>query len=68
MLILTRRIGETCVFGDNEVRVTILRIDGNQVRLGIEAPRDIPIHREEVFNRIKQQEMSDEITEIEDRN
>lgn len=51
MLLLTRRVGETIVIGDN-IRVTITEVRGMQVRLGIEAPRDIPVHREEVAERI----------------
>lgn len=51
MLILTRRVGETIVINKN-VRVTVLASKGNQLRLGIEAPSDVEIHREEIFNRI----------------
>ena len=52
MLILTRRFGETLMIGD-EVTVTVLGAKGNQVRVGINAPRNLAVHREEVFNRIK---------------
>ncbi len=52
MLILTRRIGETVMIGD-EVTVTVLGIKGNQVRMGINAPRTVAVHREEIFERIK---------------
>ncbi len=52
MLILTRRPKETICIGD-DVRVTVLDIKGNQVRLGIEAPDAVPIHREEIYDRIK---------------
>jgi carbon storage regulator len=52
MLILTRRIGEIVRIGD-DVSVAVLGIKGNQVRLGIDAPKDIPVHREEIFERIK---------------
>ena len=52
MLILTRRIGETLNIGD-EVQVTVLGIKGNQVRIGVNAPKNIPVHREEVYERIK---------------
>ena len=54
MLILTRRVGETVVIGDNVV-VTVLAVKGNQVRLGIKAPRDVAVHREEILERIKQE-------------
>jgi len=51
MLILTRRIGEKIVIGDN-VTITVLGVKGNQIRVGIEAPRDVPVHREEIYQRI----------------
>jgi carbon storage regulator len=52
MLILTRRVGETLMIGDS-VTVTVLGVKGNQVRLGITAPRDVAVHREEIFQRIR---------------
>ena len=55
MLILTRRIGETLNIGD-EVQVTVLGIKGNQVRIGIDAPKNVPVHRQEVYERIKREE------------
>ena len=55
MLVLTRRIGETLNIGD-EVQVTVLGIKGNQVRIGIDAPKNVPVHRQEVYERIKREE------------
>lgn len=55
MLILTRRVGETLMIGDN-VTVTVLGVKGNQVRIGVNAPRDVAVHREEIFDRIKREE------------
>lgn len=54
MLILTRRTEETIII-NGDIRVTVLGIKGNQVRLGIEAPRDVSVHREEIQNRIQQE-------------
>ena len=51
MLILTRRVGESLMVGD-EVTVTVLGVKGNQVRIGVNAPRDVSVHREEIYNRI----------------
>jgi len=55
MLILTRRVGETLMVGD-QVTVTVLGVKGNQVRLGVNAPRDVPVHREEIYNRIQDED------------
>ena len=57
MLILTRRVGETLMVGD-EVTVTVLGVKGNQVRIGVNAPKDVSVHREEIYQRI-QKEKSD---------
>ncbi|HEY4339216.1 MAG TPA: carbon storage regulator CsrA [Steroidobacteraceae bacterium] len=59
MLILTRRVGETVMIG-NEVTVTVLGVKGNQVRMGINAPRTVAVHREEIFERIKHEEQDSE--------
>ncbi len=59
MLILTRRINETLNIGD-DVQVTVLGIKGNQVRIGIDAPRDVPVHREEIYQRIKREERGED--------
>lgn len=55
MLILTRRVGETVMIGEN-VTVTVLGVKGNQVRIGVNAPKEVAVHREEIFDRIKREE------------
>ena len=58
MLILTRRVGETVVIG-NDVTVTVLGVKGNQVRVGINAPKNVAVHREEIFERIKREQQGE---------
>jgi carbon storage regulator len=55
MLILTRRVGETLMIG-NDVTVTVLGVKGNQVRIGINAPKNIAVHREEIYERVKREQ------------
>jgi carbon storage regulator len=57
MLILTRRVGETLMIGD-DVKITILKVSGNQIRIGVEAPKDVSVHREEVYQRVLQEKQS----------
>jgi carbon storage regulator len=56
MLILTRRVGETLMIGD-EVTVTVLGVKGNQVRIGVNAPKHVAVHREEIYDRIRQEQI-----------
>lgn len=58
MLILTRRVGETVMIGD-EVTITILGVKGNQVRVGINAPKSVAVHREEIYERIKREQQGE---------
>ena len=58
MLILTRRVGETLVIGD-DVNVTVLGVRGNQVRIGVNAPKDVAVHREEIYQRIQNENDTD---------
>lgn len=69
MLVLTRRVGESLIIGDEgKIKLSVLRVQGNQVRIGIEAPRDVAVHREEIYRRVndhdnasnEQQEVSNE--------
>ena len=59
MLILTRRVGETLIIGDN-VKVTVLGVRGHQVRVGVDAPKDVSVHREEIYKRIQDEKSADE--------
>lgn len=59
MLILTRRVGETLMVGD-EVTITVLGVKGNQVRIGVNAPKEVAVHREEIYQRIQRERTGDE--------
>jgi carbon storage regulator len=58
MLILTRRVGETVMIGD-DVTITVLGVKGNQVRVGINAPKSVAVHREEIYERIKREQQAE---------
>jgi carbon storage regulator len=63
MLILTRRVGETVMIGE-EVTVTVLGVKGNQVRIGVNAPKTVAVHREEIFDRIKREQDGDPVSDV----
>ncbi|MCU7836598.1 MAG: carbon storage regulator CsrA [gamma proteobacterium symbiont of Taylorina sp.] len=67
MLILTRRVGETLIIGD-DVSITVLGVKGNQVRVGINAPKDVSVHREEIYDRIQNEKTSDDDSEDIEKN
>ena len=58
-MILTRRVGETVMIGD-EVTITVLGVKGNQVRVGIKAPKSVAVHREEIYERIKREQQDED--------
>ena len=66
MLILTRRVGETLMVGD-DVTVTVLGVKGNQVRIGVNAPKDVAVHREEIYERIRKESEGGDSNKTDDK-
>lgn len=63
MLILTRRVGETLMVGDN-VSMTVLGVKGNQVRIGVNAPKEVSVHREEIYLKIQREKLAEQQAEL----
>ena len=66
MLILTRRVGEALMIGDN-ISISVLGVKGNQVRIGIDAPKEVAVHREEIFKKIHSEQVEVEQKQLNNR-